>query len=358
MRFCFLVERQVGIGSAAAAIEPYVRARGHHWQDVSYFEPGGFIERLPLPPRVVGTMRGFMQVTRALQRERFDGLFFLTHNPAVFHPLAVAKTPTLLWTDATPVQLDLHAEHYDHTVARFPPTQRVKATAVKRTFQRAALCVGWSEWTRASYVSDYGVRSERTAVISPGVDLTRWRASAIRSRSGLPRILFVGGHFERKGGRLLLEVFRNHLRGRAELDLVTRDPVPEEPGVRVHHGLTAESPELLELYRQASMFVLPTLADCFSIASLEAMAMRLPVIVSDVGGISDIVESGSSGYLIKPNDSSMLLAAIQPLLADPSLCEAFGARGRAIVEERFNAEKCADRLIDLLARCTRHGSGA
>jgi glycosyltransferase involved in cell wall biosynthesis len=170
--------------------------------------------------------------------------------------------------------------------------------------------------------------------------------------------LFVGGHFERKGGRLLLEVFRNHLRGRAELDLVTRDPVPEEPGVRVHHGLTAESPELLELYRHASMFVLPTLADCFSIASLEAMAMRLPVIVSDVGGISDIVESGSSGYLIKPNDSSMLLAAIQPLLADPSLCEAFGARGRAIVEERFNAEKCADRLIDLLARCTRHGSGA
>jgi glycosyltransferase involved in cell wall biosynthesis len=356
MRFCFLAERQVGIGSAAAAIEPHIRAQGHHWQDVSYFEAGGLIERLPLPHHVVGTMRGFVQVTEALQRERFDALFFLTHNPAVFHPLALAKTPTLLWTDATPAQLDLHAEHYGHPVERFRPAQRVKAAMVKRTFQSAALCIGWSEWARASYVRDYGVRTERTAVVSPGVDLTRWRAATIRSYSGLPRLLFVGGHFERKGGRLLLEVFRTHLRGRAELDLVTRDPVLEGPGMRVHHGLTAESPALLELYRRASMFVLPTLADCFSIASLEAMAMGLPVIVSDVGGISDIVESGSSGFLIKPNDGLKLLAAIEPLLADPPLCEAFGARGRAIVEERFDAKKCADRLIELLARCTRHGS--
>ena len=226
---------------------------------------------------------------------------------------------------------------------------------MKRTFQRAALCIGWSEWTRASYVGDYGMRTGHTAVVSPGVDLTRWRASTIRSYSGLPRILFVGGHFERKGGRLLLEVFRTHLRGRAELDLVTRDPVLEEPGIRVHHGLTAESPALLELYQRASMFVLPTLADCFSMASLEAMAMRLPVIVSDVV-VSPILWNRETLVSIKPNEGSTLLAAIKPLLTDPSLCEAFGARGRAIVEERFDAKKCADRLIELLACCTRHGS--
>ena len=50
----------------------------------------------------------------------------------------------------------------------------------------------------------------------------------------LPRILFVGGDFVRKGGDSLLKVFRERLRHKAELVLVTRAHVAEEPGVRVY----------------------------------------------------------------------------------------------------------------------------
>lgn len=347
-KFCFLMERQVGIGSAAGAIEPYVRAAGHTWLDVTYSDPNGWIERLPLPGRGTGTLRGFVQVATALTHGPYDALFFLTHNPAVFHPWALARTPTVLWTDVTPALLDLQAEQYEHPVDRSVLVREFKRGAVRTTFRLAARCVGWSEWARRSFVDDYGVPRERTGVIAPGIDLSKWHTPARTVQPGLPRLLFVGGNFERKGGYLLLDVFREHYRGRCELDLVTRDPIGEEPGVRVHRGLSAGSEPLMALYRSASAFVLPTFGDCFSIASLEAMAMGLPVIVSAVGGIEDIVEPDGSGYLTKPRDGRSLAEAIESVLSDAGRRAALGARGRAIVESKFDAEKSANALMALL----------
>ncbi|HMJ13421.1 MAG TPA: hypothetical protein VK524_18510, partial [Polyangiaceae bacterium] len=192
LRFCFLMERQVGIGSAAGAIEPYVRARGHEWTDVSYVQPGGLLEKLPLRGRGPGTLRGFLQVSSALGRGPFDALFFLTHNPAVFQQRALARTPTLLWTDVTPAQLDAQAEQYAHPVDRLRGLAALKGRLVRRTFQRAALCVGWSSWARGSFVNDYAVPESKTRVVAPGVDLAHWKTPVKEPEQGLPRLLFVG----------------------------------------------------------------------------------------------------------------------------------------------------------------------
>src|SRR6185369_15873684 len=108
-------------------------------------------------------------------------------------------------------------------------------------------------------------------------------------------------------------------RGRCTLEIVTRDEVPDEKGVRVRRGMVAGSQELMDVYREASAFVLPTLGDCFSIASMEAMAMGLPVVVSGVGGISEIVESGRTGYLIRPDDGRNLREALESLIDDGDL---------------------------------------
>jgi glycosyltransferase involved in cell wall biosynthesis len=349
-RFCFLAERQVGIGSAAAAIEPHLKSRPDStWTDITYSKAGGLVERLPLPGRVGGTLRGFLQTGDALRRGPFDALFFLTHNPAVLRQQAVGRTPTALWTDVTPALLDAQAEQYAHPVERNATLRAVKHALVRRTFRRAALCVGWSEWARRSFVKDYGVPEAKTAVLAPGVDLSRWTLSARGESSGLPRLLFVGGDFSRKGGDLLLDVFRRHLRGRAHLDLVTRDAVSEEEGVRVHRGLNASSPKLLQLYHEATAFVLPTRGDCFSIASMEAMAVGLPVVVSGVGGIPEIVRPGETGFLIDPGDGRSLRDALESLLAEPALARAKGLAGRARAEDMYDSRKTADRLLGLLS---------
>jgi glycosyltransferase involved in cell wall biosynthesis len=317
---------------------------------VTYTKPGGLLERAPIPRRLRGTLRGVVQTSSALRSASFAGLFFLTHNPAVFQPRALSRHPAVLWTDVTPLQLDRFADAYDHPVGGSALLSRLKYRAVQSTFRRAALCVGWSNWARKSFVDDYAIPEHKTAVVCPGIDLTRWDAAVGDQDQERPRLLFVGGHFRRKGGDLLLDVFRKHFKDRCELDLVTRDEVEPETGVRVHRGLSTESPELKELYRRASVFVLPTRSDCYSIASLEAMASGLPVVVSDVGGIEDIVAEGETGFLTKPNDGAQLRTALDALLEDAGRRRGMGNAGRKLVEARFDSRKTAADIVGLLDR--------
>jgi glycosyltransferase involved in cell wall biosynthesis len=189
-------------------------------------------------------------------------------------------------------------------------------------------------------------------VIPPGVDLERFTARRA-TPDGVPRLLFVGGNFERKGGDLVLDVFRKHLKGRCVLDLVTRDPVASEDGVNVYRDLNADSPKLAALYEGAYAFVLPTRADCFSIASMEAMAKGLPVIVTGVGGIPEIVEQGESGFLLERAAGEPLRVALEQLLADAGLARRMGERGRQIVEARFDAKKTALDIVRKLEGLVR-----
>src|SRR5579885_2077644 len=178
-------------------------------------------------------------------------------------------------------------------------------------------------------------------------NVTGVQTCALPISGGLPRILFVGGDFARKGGMLLLDWFTTHGRGRCELHLVTRQPPPLRetlPGLHLHTNLEANDPELMQLYRESHIFVLPTLADCFGVASIEAMATGLPVITTHVGGVPDIVEDGHQGFLIAPQDGTALAAALDRLLENAALLQAMVERARARVLERFDARKNGEHI--------------
>jgi glycosyltransferase involved in cell wall biosynthesis len=348
LRLLFVAERQVGIGAVASVVQRFAQGRDGlrlTWVDVTYQQPGGLLERLPLPRSAGGVLRGYLQSGRALWRGKHDAQLFLTHNPAVLHPVAVALTPTCLWTDVTPLQLDEVAEAYEHRVDSSRLVRALKHGAVKLAFRAARRCLAWSEWARRSFVADYGVPEQRTAVVAPGVDLAAWEAPDRARPDGAPlKLLFVGGDFRRKGGLVLLAALQE-ARIAWELDVVTREDVSPLPGVRVHRGLTAGSEPLRRLYREADAFVLPTLADCHSIASLEAMAAALPVVSTHIAANPEIIAHGESGLLVPPGDPRALLQALESLAADRARLRSFGRRGRALAEERFDARRTVDALL-------------
>jgi glycosyltransferase involved in cell wall biosynthesis len=165
------------------------------------------------------------------------------------------------------------------------------------------------------------------------------------------QLLFVGGHLERKGGRTLLEVFRQlRLHERADLHIVTRSELEPSPGVHVHRGVQNNSPRLLRLFQEADVFVLPTLADCFGNASIEALAVGLPVITTAMGGIPDIVSDGETGYLLPPGDAQGLARALLRVVDDPQHRRAMGAAARQRAVTRFDCRTNAGRILDLARR--------
>lgn len=142
-----------------------------------------------------------------------------------------------------------------------------------------SLVITWSEWAKQGLVTGYGVATERVTVIAPGVDVERWHRPNDRrvGHDGDPiRILFVGGDLRRKGGDLLIEaVCDDHDLAEVELHLVTTADVASSPGIVVHRGLSANSPELIDQYHRADIFCLPTLGDCLPMVLAEAAAAVL-----------------------------------------------------------------------------------
>jgi glycosyltransferase involved in cell wall biosynthesis len=325
--------------------EPMLAA---HWVPVTYRQPDGLWERMPfIPANLRGTLRGRSQVRHGLQQQASDVLFFNTQVPAVLGGALTRKLPYLIATDITPLQYDQLSEQYGHRPDRFAPLRSLKRSINQRFFQQAVRVLPWSTWTRTSLIKDYAVSPERIEVIPPGVDLERWRPGPTRAAGPL-QILFVGGDLYRKGGDTLLRAFRTLPTGSAELHLVTRTRIAQEAGVRLYHDLSPNTPALIALYQAADVFVLPTKAEAFGIAAVEATASGLAAIVTAVGGLADIVSDRENGFQIPPGDSTVLSECLRLLAANPALRVQMGQAGRARAEALFDARRNALRVAACL----------
>ena len=326
---------------------------------ISYYEQGGWIERMKFVPESVRAVwRSHLQVEQGLKKESFDAVLFNTHNPAVTHPRSLRDHRAFLMFDVTPCQYDAMAGWYGHKADKKGFVANYKNRKVGETFREAAGLFAWSYWTAQSAIEDYGADPKQIHIVPPGVDTAKWTPGTAQDKpdDGIVRLLFTGGNFERKGGDLLLKWANATNRKNWELHLVTQDAVEAVPGVVVHNNIGSNAAELIQLARRSDLFVLPTRADCFSIASLEAMAAGLPVITCNVGGISDIIRDGETGYLLPPDDYDALHDRLDSLLDAPELRQKMGQRGREVVCENFDVTDLVRRGLRIMQGAGRSGS--
>ena len=353
LRIGFIMEQVLGNVTWYLNLRSAISGMGGvdaRWVDTSLYNSRGLLERLPgVPSYVRGGARGWLDTHRGLRGWSSDVLLFNTQKPAIFCQWDMLRTPTILMTDLTPRQFDRLAVQYDDdSVDGNAAVTMIKHQTNVLNFRLARAVIPWSTWVRESLIREYGLPPARIHVIPPGVDTQRWCPGGARRGTDRVQLLFVGGNFERKGGRLLLDVFRSlGLHDRADLHIATRDAVQPSPGVVVHRDMQNNSQELVRLYQQADVFVLPTLADTFSLVSLEAMAVGLPVVISGLAGIPDIVEPGRTGYLLPPGDGRKLGEVLLHLIDDAQTRRAFGVAGRERALARFDACTNAARIVEL-----------
>jgi glycosyltransferase involved in cell wall biosynthesis len=358
IRAAFVMEQTLGHVTHARNLQAVLAQHRHvrpTWLPIP-FEVGGPARLIPLFRgnwSVRASWRARRALDAALRLEPHDAIFFHTQVASLFSTSIMRRIPSIVSLDATPINYDTVGRYYNHRQAGDGFVDRQKYRLNQRALHTASALVSWSDWTRRSLVDDYGVDSSRIRVIAPGAAPEFFRIGEHRQprfeRDRRVRVLFVGGDFDRKGGRLLLECIRGPLGERCELHLVTGADVPAQPNVHVHRGLAPNSPELLQQFAGADLFVLPTLADCLAVVLMEATAAGLPVITTDVGALREAIVPGDSGLLVQAGDGHSLSTAIGRLVESPALRGRMGRAGRDLARRKFDAQVNNRALLDLVS---------
>jgi glycosyltransferase involved in cell wall biosynthesis len=355
-RVGFIMSTEVGLRTQylnwKACLTPDLGVRPE-WIVIDWWKDGGFIERTPfLSPNLKASVRAEIQLREGLRRGPFDALFVAQER--LFHGSNhyLLRQPFFITADVTAMQLAEFGSLYNKMPRGPAPYEEHKHRERQERFQRACGLFPWSRWAADSMVNDYGAEPNAIHVIPPGVDLDKWTVAGRATRDkldGTVEILFVGGDFYRKGGDLLLDWASRTTRRGWRLHMVTRDLVaPTHADVRVYNRLHPNDAALMNLYAEADIFALPTRGDCYSIASIEAMAAGLPVVLSRTGGTGDIIADGTTGFLIEPGDGAALSERLDILIDNADRRVSMGVAARAEAERRFDARANIRRTVSIM----------
>ncbi len=324
------------------------------------------IENLGLPWRVLGSvaptrLQAWRTLAGLLRQERIDVL----HVQAGY--LLSFALPAAWLAGARVV----YTEHARHSLELQPWLRRTVRLAAP--FVHAMTCV--SENLKTFLVERVGLPARRIRVIPNGVDLERFSGASCVFHSddpGLPPAdwrdpgLTVFGNVARfseaKDHLGLVRAFDAARRDHPEIRLLlvgdgeTRPAVEAEILARglsglVHlTGMRTDIPAMLGLM---DVFVLSSRREGMPISVLEAMAVGLPVITTDVGGIREVVGDGLTARIVPPTDADALSRAMLWTMAHPAERAAMAARGAVLVLERYGHDHMLEQYLDVYARIGR-----
>lgn len=207
-----------------------------------------------------------------------------------------------------------------------------------------------SEFVRDTLL-EQGVDAARIAMLPYGVDVERFRPGWTPDPQGRFRILYVGNLGQKKGIKYLLEAVRRLARPDITLTLVGH-VVGSGTGLAPYRHLFTHVPhvpylQVHEMFRNADLFIYPSLHEGSAFANLEAMAAGLPVVTTHNAG--SVVRDGIDGFVVPIRSADAIIEAIERLRHDPDRRAAMGRAARARAEQ-FTWERYGDELDGLLRR--------
>ena len=362
-RFVFAAYMAGGNATILQNLEDQIGRRADVDSDWLRIEMDAESKRLDRRPRrklIPGTIANSLNTGREIGRleaagKRFDAAWFFHQTICMFLWRFRSRVPYLVAMDGTPLWFAKNDLWY--ALPRFDPAtlaSRLRHDLTRRVYAKAFQLLPLSSTCRQSLIDDYGIPPDRITVVPPGINLATYAMPdrAARDEGRLPfNALFVGADFRRKGGDLLVRLAQEPEFRDVQFNLVTKAyQGPAAPNIRVLDDITTNSPAMVRLFTEADAFVLPTRADSHAIASLEAMAMGLPVITTPVGGVVEVVVDGETGYFCNKDDIDAVAGRLRQLRSDRDLRLRLGLAGRKRVEEHFNAATVAATVVGLLNR--------
>lgn len=322
---------------------------------------------VPYPPWFVRLGSAFgraWRIVAALVASRPDAvLIFASEGAGALEKALYAAIAHAL---GTPSMLFLRAGGFMEQCRR----SRMFALVARLLVRRAAAlpCQG-SSWQRF-YQDEFGIRKDLCPVIQNWTatgELIELGAKRRYARSESVTILYVGWVERTKGILDLLEAYRMaRPRAPCPLSLVVVGEGSASGTARAlveRHGLQRDvlfkgwltGEALLREYAAASLFVLPSYAEGLPNAMIEAMAAGLPVVVTSVGCIPDVVRDDEHGRYVPVGEPESLAEVLVELANSPALRERLGRCAGVAARSMFDVETASAQLTELVHRLsTRH----
>ena len=243
---------------------------------------------------------------------------------------------TLHGTDITLV--GLHPSF--HAITRFSILRSHGLTAVSKFLKRET-------------VRDFTVPEERVEVIPNFIDIGVYRPGLVPSHratlapDGEKIVMHISNFRAVKRAEDVVSVFAK-LTAKQPSRLVLVGDGPERPrvlmraeelGVRDRVMFLGKHTSVHEVLSCADLFLLPSASESFGLVALEAMACGAPVVASNVGGLPEVIEHGTSGYMFDVGDIDAMAEAGLRIMGDDEHWRSLSEAGRALAEERFSSER-------------------
>lgn len=228
-----------------------------------------------------------------------------------------------------------------------PLTYASYVTVEKMGFRRADMITVCREAYKEYIVERMGVPPERIVVVKYGIDNEKFKPQFEQPKTD-NIALYVGRGSLPKGFDTLVDAAKwingkvIAISSRVPPELVAR---AEAVGnLEIKTGIPEK--ELTEIYRNASVFVMPSLTEGAPLSTLEAMASGLPVVCT-VEGSGEYIKDGFSGYIFDFQNARALAERVNYLFDHPSLGREFGIRNRKKVETELTLPVIANQILDV-----------
>ena len=292
------------------------------------------------------------ELVRVMRRERFDIVH--THNPkpGLLGQLAarLAGVPIVVNT--------LHGFYFHDGMPRqwrrfYIATEKIAAAC-------SDVILSQNPEDIETALAEGIAKPQQIKWLGNGIDIRRFDRSSVdpallaaaRSELGIvqgqPVVGFVGRLVAEKGILELLNAARRVLRTRPDAKFLIVGPVDHEksdaltPSIAAEYGLAhacifaGMRQDMPEMYALMDVFVLPSHREGFPRAPMEASAMGVPCVVTDIRGCRETVRHGETGWLTPLGDAGALADAIAVLLQNPGLAAAMGAKAHALAQAEFD----------------------
>lgn len=204
----------------------------------------------------------------------------------------------------------------------------------------------------------FNIPPEKMSVVHRGINLSRFNVKPSPNKYKSKKVLFIGANIERKGAMDLIKAAPIVLKEYPNTEFIIIGNAAPEYRQKINDFLVKHNikknfkfinkvgnEQTVKYYKEANVFVMPTLMEALGCVFMEAMAARTPVVGTNIGGVPELIKDSKNGLLVNLHSPEQIADCIIKVLEKPDFAQKLGEAGRKYVLEHHNLEIMTKKLV-------------